>query len=144
MDIMLDHRLEREGHDNRARCHIHRCPLCLPPLGPGLVSWSPWLPPLFLPLSPPGLATVLCFLPQQHQPWQCLQGVQDDMRHHQIYVTFFYAFLVWGSTMHPAGLTSMVPGHAVPFALWERVQSSISQTYVHASPLLVIEEICSF
>lgn len=92
----------------------------------------------------PDYCSLLCFLPQQHRPWQCLQGVQDDMRHHQIYVIFFHAFLVWGSTMHPAGLTSMVPGHAASFALWELVQSSISQIYVHPPPTLVTEEICSF
>lgn len=79
----------------------------------------------------PGYCSLLCFLTQQHQPWQCLQGVQDDRRHHQTYVIFFHAFLVWGSTMHPAGHTSMVPGHAASFAVWELVQSSTSQIYVH-------------
>lgn len=91
--IMLEHRLEMGGHDNRARCHIPRCPFCLLPQGPGLVSWSPWLLPLFLPLSPCGLASVLffAFFPSSTSPsnacteskmtWDIIRSVSFSSMH---------------------------------------------------------------
>lgn len=99
---MLDHKTEMGGQDNSTRCHSPRCPLCLLQQGLGLDSWSP-SHIMFFTTTPswPGYCSLLCFLHQQHQPWQCQQGVPDDMRHHQICVIFFHAFLAWGSTMHP-------------------------------------------
>lgn len=131
-------RLEMRGHDTRARGHILRCP-CLPPQGPGLISWSPRLPPHFFATFPfwPGYCSLLCFLSQHHEPWQCLQGVQDDVRRHQIYVNFFHTFVVLGSTMHPAWslgiLCSLRTGAII----------NIPELCA-SSPTLVIQEICSF
>lgn len=128
---MLDHKTEMGGQDNSTRCHSPRCPLCLLQQGLGLDSWSPshhvfyhypllaWL--LFSSLlSSPAAPTVAV-------PARC-------PRHETSPDLCDFIPCIPGLGQHhapTAGFTSMVPGHAASFALWELVQSPMSLIYVH-------------
>lgn len=81
----------------------------------------------------PGYCSLLCFLPQQHQPWQCFQEVQDDVRNHLICVIFFHAFLVWSRSCIQQDLLAWPLGMQHPLLFGNRcnhqyLRSVVSKT----------------